>query len=143
MRTAPPVQVQCTGGRVWRLVQVLLPAAAATSFFAWVLLRLQGPVWACVFFGVVAALLSWARLPSVPVHLAWDGQVWTADGVSGDLRLMLHVGPWLLLRHHPAATAARWLAVDRGDTGADHHAFCAAVYCLRSEPTPGGSPRQP
>ena len=158
MRAAPPVQVVFTGSVGWRAVQLFLPALAAVVFLAWGMLRL-GSVSARLVFWLVTALsvfvlvatvlvavhAGWARwfgLQATPRRLVWDGQTWQLDGVQGELRVMLHLGSWLLLRHQSARIAAQWLALSRAELGAAYAVFCAAVYCRPPESTPAGSPRQ-
>ena len=53
--------------------------------------------------------------------------------------VMLDLGPWLLLRWSPtlARCRRRWVSVPASEAQPNLHALRAAVYCRRSEPTPG------
>jgi len=131
MRAAPPVSLRCSGGRWWRGLQTALPTLAAAACGVWALQwTQQAPGWAAVP-AVVVALLSWRQAAPAPVDLAWDGQLWTADGQPGQLDVMLDVGGALLLclrPDPPSGRRRRWIAVSAAEAGPAMHGLRVAVY---------------
>ncbi len=141
MRAAPPVSVRCSGGRWWRGLQTALPTLAAAASGAWALqLAERPPAWAAVFALAVAAL-SWRLAAPKPVDLVWDGLCWTADGLPGQLDVMLNGGGALLLRLRPGAgdhsshrfalrnwNRNRWIAVTAAEVGPAMHGLRVAAY---------------
>ncbi len=130
MRPAPPVAVRCTAGPIWRGVQTALPALAAGVLVYWALGWLHDGGSASVHlllalaFALAGAALAWQRSSAAPQTLAWDGQRWTLDGRAGTLRLMIDLGPALLLRHG----GRHWLVASHSDAGAAWHGLRAAIY---------------
>lgn len=139
MRAAPAIQVQCSGGAGWRLVQALVMALAATASTAWVLGLVRWPLLAALGVAPVVFVLAWRRARPALRTLSWDGQRWLLDGWEGGVCVMMDLGGWLLLRFDPTAPAARrhWVPVSRSDAGPALHGLRAAVYCRPPEPTPG------
>jgi len=138
VRAAPAVSVRCSGGMVWRVLRVGLMALAAGSLAAWGLGHAGLPVaWALAGL-IVSALAAWPLVHEAPVSLAWDGQRWTADGVPGELGVMIDVGAGLLLRLRPDERylPSRWIAVTAREAGPAMHALRAAAYAR----APGGAP---
>ena len=137
MHAAPAVSVWCGGAGAWRACRAALPALAATALGAWALEHLQWAVWPALGLAPAVAALAWGWARPQPLHLAWDGQQWHADGRAGQLDLMMDLGPWMLLRllPHDAPRRSLWIALDASDAGVNHHALRAAVYCRPPEPT--------
>ncbi len=119
MRQAPPAGVSCSGGGLWRGAQVLLVALAAATFAAWVasVFTALAPLPPAAAAGLLAAALAWQLTPPRAAVLHWDGTRWTADGQPGDLRVMLDLGGWLLLRFAPATGRKRWLPLPQATQG--------------------------
>jgi len=140
MRTAPAVSVCSDGGPVWSGLQWLLPAGAVLSLSVWALQWLQlAPFWAALpALGVLVG--CWRSARPLWRCLNWDAQVWTVDGRAVELRLMVDLGFWLLLRSHPLTTddKPQWLPVSRAHAGAALPALRAAVVGARPEPHSGG-----
>jgi hypothetical protein len=130
VRAAPPVSVQGTGGLPWRMLRAGLPALAAGALAAWGLGHAGMPAApALAVVGAVAGIAGW-RLRPRPALVAWDGQRWAVDGVTGTLAVMIDVGAGLLLRLQPDAPRRppRWVAVGTREAGAAMHALRAAAY---------------
>ena len=139
MRPAPAVAVTSSGGIAWRALQTVFPALAAASVTAFALLHLQLPTWPVWPAAAIVALGAWRLARPRPQALRWDGQVWTLDGASGRLAVMIDLGPALLLRLQPEGrTAARWVAVTRNEAGGAWHSLRAALY---SRPSKTNTPR--
>ncbi len=131
MRAAPPVSLRCSGGWWWRGLQTALPALAAAACGVWALQWARQPLgWAAVPALAVAAL-AWRLAAPRGVELVWDGQRWTADGLPGQLDVMLDAGSVLLLRLRPDADRGcrpRWIAVSAREAGPAMHGLRVAVY---------------
>lgn len=128
MRTAPPVQVRSQGGG-WCLFQSLLFALTAAAVVAWTLLHVERSAWPAGPAALLAGVIAWRVLRAAPVNLTWDGTVWQADGVTGQVDLMLDVAGFMLVRLRPATSApVRWIALSRRDTAASDHALRVALY---------------
>ena len=112
-----------------------MPALAAAAVAAWMLGHLQRPAWPALLVVLPVAALAWRLARQEPVTLAWDGQLWCADGRPGRLDLMIDLGPWMLLRLRPDEPARRttWIPVSVADAGASWHALRAAVYSRASK----------
>jgi len=129
MRPAPPVAVLCTGGRRWRALQAALPALAAAALTAWGLQHAEhASLLPALAVSATIAALAWRLAAPRPVPLAWDGQQWTADGVPGQLAVMIDIGPALLLRLRPQGGGALWLPLTAREAGAAWPALRGAVY---------------
>lgn len=128
MHHAPPVQVR-SHGRGWCLLQSLLFALAVAALVAWTLLHVEWSAWPSGPAALLTGAIAWRVLRSAPVDLAWDGAAWQADGVNGQVDLMLDAAGFMLVRWRPLpAGPARWIALSRGDTGAADHALRVALY---------------
>jgi len=130
VRAAPPVSVQGTGGLTWRLMRATLAALAAAAQVAWVLGHAGLPAaWALPVIPA-AALLAWPLTRSASVLLVWDGQRWSADGVTGTLGVMVDLGAGLLLQLRPEQRTLppRWVAITGAEAGPAMHALRAAAY---------------
>ena len=142
MRAPPPVEYPSVLGRAWRGALALLVAASVAVPLAWGLpyfaahwgslqpeplfdLLGQPAVQAGValWVAVIVAVAFWlAGTDRRGELLRWDGLEWVLarDGrpeQRGDARLMLDLGPWMLVRFLPHAAggfglgAGRWLAL--------------------------------
>ena len=140
--------MRCDGSLAWRLLHVVLAAAAAASLTAWAVLHGDAGAPAAGASSAAAALLAgvcaWYTTRSAPAGLGWDGQRWTLDGVHGQVDVMIDLGPWMLLRYRPPAGAARWLPLP--DAGGALHGLRTALYARGSAsgdpaapPAPGSS----
>jgi hypothetical protein len=69
----------------------------------------------------------------VPVQsLRWDGGAWQLDGMPGDLKAAIDLGPWMLLMFTPALPGrTSWLPVQRRGLETQWHALRCAVYSPR------------
>jgi hypothetical protein len=139
MRSAPPVSVQCMGGVLWRGLQTVLSALAAGAFAHWVLMHLQWPalihVWLVFDSIFLAAWWAWWQADQAPIHLSFDGAQWLANGAPGAPRVMMDLGPWLLLHWRtqaPRQPRSRWIAVGAAEVGAAMHGLRAALYSTKS-----------
>jgi hypothetical protein len=136
MRTAPPVSVHCSGGRVWRALQSLLPALAAAVFVVWLTEYGGWPkpqtAFAALFLTTIVAVLAWrAAAPRIAL-LTWDGRCWRVDDASGQLLVMMDLGLWMLLRLKPAPQGPlRWLAVSASEAGPAWHGLRAALHSVQ------------
>ena len=151
MRASPAFQVSLQRYGVWRGAVLLLAASGAAVIVAWLLMRApsasMGLVVAAAGVGasIVWLTTSLSRLPAV--SLRWDGQLWhlggsssaSDDSVPGDLRVVIDLGLWMLLRFTPAtpgsAPPLTWLPVQRRGIETQWHALRCAVYSPR--PVPG------
>ena len=148
MRAAPAVAVQASGGRLWRLVNAVLPALAAASLTMWALQHAERSAWPAAMVVLLVVVLvfaaAWWRAQFAVVALNWDGQRWAADGTPGDLQVMVDLGFALLLRLLPeAGGAARWVPVTRVEAGAAWHGLRAAVYARPVKPAAPARKPQP
>jgi hypothetical protein len=85
---------------------------------------------------VAAALLMLACAVSlwrVPAQsLRWDGGVWQLDGVPGELKAAIDLGPWMLLNFTPEMSGGTsWLPIQRRGLETQWHALRCAVYSPR------------
>ena len=104
-------------------------ALEVAALAAWVLLHAERSAWPAGPAAALAGFAAWRALQAAPVELVWDGAVWQADGVTGQVDLMLDVAGFMLVRWRPVPTGpARWVALSRGDTGAADHAMRVALY---------------
>ena len=151
MRAAPAFQVSLRRFGVWRAAVALLGLLGVAAIAAWGLTREPplGATASIVAALVAAAITGWAvwlaRVPAV--NLGWDGQRWQlvrADAVPdesafGELRVVIDLGPWMLLRFELVAAGSRprvtWLPVQRRGIEAQWHALRCTVHAPR--PAPG------
>lgn len=97
-----------------------------------------------VAFLLLARGLASARVQ--PVSLRWDGQLWHLgppasvghEPRAGALRVLVDLGPWMLLRFEPAYSTWRhrsiWLPVQRLGLESQWHALRCAVHSPRPRP---------
>jgi hypothetical protein len=137
MRASPPCRVSLRHFGAWRAAVVLLTCAGAVAIASW--LPSREPVvsvgWAMTLV-VAAALLMLACAVSlwrVPAQsLRWDGRVWQLDGVPGELKAAIDLGPWMLLNFTPEMSGGTsWLPIQRRGLETQWHALRCAVYSPR------------
>ena len=143
------MQVQGHGGLGWRTLSIGLPTLAVGSLGAWGLQWAElGTVWVLVGASKLMALTAagLSLRPPRGQRLAWDGQHWRVDGHRTRVQLMLDLGPWMLLRLWPDASARpRWMPLAASEAGTAWGALRAALY-VYSPPTQaaaGRGSRQP
>jgi len=147
MHAAPPVRMNLAPDRAWQVFVTLCTSVASANLAAWVALQTQAPTRIAALAALLAAgacagllALRWARRrDAVMGVLAWDGLGWhwspgAAAPCPGDVRVMVDLGAWLLLRFAPmgGGQAVVWLATSRRHAGAAWPAWRAALYARRS-----------
>jgi hypothetical protein len=150
MRASPAFQVVIDRFGVWRSAVILSALAGVLVIAGW--LASQSTTMSATarwLTGFLAfALLSWGCSAAQvrAASLRWDGQLWRLGAPSsagheprvGKLRVMLDLGPWMLLRFEPAEstwrTRAIWLPVQRRGLETQWHALRCAVYSPRPKP---------
>lgn len=151
MRASPAFEVSLHRFGVWRSAVLLLAALGLAAMAAWLITRERPIGLAAMIAAAFAAAVSvgWAvsLLQTPAVGLRWDGQFWHLDvpaatpseATPGDLRVVIDLGPWMLLRFRAAEPGRRspavWLPVQRRGLEAQWHALRCAVYSPR--PAPG------
>jgi len=148
MHAAPPVRMSLAPDRAWQCAAALCAGAAGANLAAWGALHAQIPVPMVVAISLTAAgvALLWTRWGAergaTTGVLVCDGgrRQWspvTAASVAVELRLMIDLGPWFLLRFtptQPVQPAARW-AASRRRAGAAWPLWRTALHARR----PGGN----
>jgi hypothetical protein len=111
---------------------------------AWALLHLERAAWPALLAGAAAAVAAaWhAWRTALPADLAWDGSSWQFGGQGGDVKPMLDLNTWLLLRFDPIDGRPRWIAASRRSSQGPWAALRAALYSSRPAADPPG-PQQP
>ena len=153
MRAAPAFQITLRHFGVWRSVVCALALLGVASSVLWMWTRERPlavwlwPACAVAIVVIAAVAVSLARLPEVRVR--WDGLSWfigfgnsqAVDMTAGDLRVLIDVGPWMLLRFTAASraqpVAATWLPVQRLGIEDRWHALRCSLYSPR--PAPAGA----
>ncbi len=148
MHAAPPVRMALAQDQAWRVFVSLCAVTAAANTAAWAALHWQASaevagivaISTAVATGATAWLLT-CRGDAVRGVLAWDGATWRWSQGSlapraGEVRVMLDLGAWLLLRFSPEPPTRRafWLPLSRADAGPHWSAWRAALYARRPEP---------
>jgi hypothetical protein len=141
MRAAPAVRVTVRPSPAANRLAMLLTATAAgllawwgSGWLEWSSLPSAALTGAAALGSLAAA---WMALPRHPVTLTWDGRQWawqsSLDAIEGDIRAVMDLGPWLLLRFRPAFAPRRprWIALERAGLEAHWHALRCAVYSPR------------
>lgn len=151
MHAPPPVRMSLAPDRAWRAAIALSAAVAGANLAAWGALHAQVSlaVTAIVALGAafVAAWSVWRRLRGSGAGvLAWDGAVWqwSAQAVPPrpvELRVMIDLGGWLLLRLALAAPAQRviWVVASRRGAGALWPVWRAALYAAGRDSEPSAA----
>jgi hypothetical protein len=146
MRAAPAFQVTLRHFGVWRISIGALAAGGLACLGAWAMSRdlpigwLLGATLMASVVAVVGLAVSLCRV--LPVSLRWDGLCWhlgqpdaiSDDARPGDLRSIIDLGPWMLLRFTAADSPPTWLPVQRRGLEAQWHALRCSVYSPRPSP---------
>jgi hypothetical protein len=142
MRAAPACQVSLRRFGAWRAAVLGLAALGIASIAGWTFTR-DRPLDTMLIVATVLSASTIAVLGASlirrtrPTDLRWDGLAWHLVPVgdaamSGELRVAIDLGPWMLLRFTPALPEAYprtvWLPVQRRGLEADWHALRCAVY---------------
>ena len=151
MHAPPPVRMSLAPDRAWHAAIVLSAAVAGANLATWGVLHAQASLAVTATVALVAAAVvawsawRWLRGSGAGV-LAWDGAVWqwSAEAVPPrptELRVMIDLGGWLLLRLALAAPAQRvvWLVASRRGAGALWPVWRAALYAARRDSEPSAA----
>src|SRR6187431_647196 len=154
MHSAPPVRITLAHEPAWSAFVIALSGAAAANLAGWGALHAQAPRVVASVLALLAALMAvclvWRVMHqglSAPGILVWDGAVWhwVCDeppvSATGDVRVMVDLGGWMLLRFRPDAPgpAPTWLPVSRQRAGALWPHWRAAVFSRRPGTTPAAA----
>jgi hypothetical protein len=119
----------------WLYFVSLIGGLAAAMPCAWLAQRGLPAPWlfpGAAFVAVASIVLRRARVGSG--LLAWDGAQWRWQGLDGELRVAMDLGPVLLLCFEPAGEAPRtWMSVSTRSAGGAWHGLRAAVYFCRPD----------
>ncbi len=145
MRAAPAYQLSLQRFGVWQGAVWVLATLVVATMAAWLILResaLTSPTSLAAALAAALIVALGASLVKTPaIDLRWDGRAWhlgppAGEPVSGDLIVLIDLGPWMLLRFTPAAANARprsiWLPVQRRGLESQWHALRCAVYSPRT-----------
>jgi ABC-type nickel/cobalt efflux system permease component RcnA len=81
---------------------------------------------------VTLALLVASLWRAPAADLRWDGQAWQLGSMTGNVAVVIDLGPWMLLRFTAdAPPRTTWLPVQRRGLEAQWHALRCAVYSPR------------
>jgi hypothetical protein len=149
MRAAPAFQVTLRRFGVWQVSISMLVAAGLVCLGIWAWVRHLQIGWSFgTALGVCAACsvglgISLCRIP--PLNLRWDGVNWHLGDVPGELRAIIDLGPWMLLRFIAAEkrSTSTWVPAQRRGLELQWHAFRCSVYSprpSRAAPAPDAAP---
>jgi hypothetical protein len=113
-----------------------LPALAAGVSALWALQHLSQPPVLALLAAAIMGAWAWRSAPAAPVHLAWDGVQWLADGEPGELAPMLDLHGAMLLRWRSPTRKTIWLPVSARAAGQAWHALRVAVHAHRPAAQP-------
>ena len=117
MHPAPPVRVTLGRSAAWIASTAMLGGASAASLVAWLLMpdgtlaAGWGALAAGLFGASAAGVQAWRG--QTPAVLSWDGSGWRWAGSEGDLRVMIDLDRWMLLRFDALPQGRRWIAASR------------------------------
>ena len=135
MHPAPPVRVTLGRSRAWLAFAAVGGGAAAASLTAWLLMRAQAsaPGWGALAAGLLGAVAAWvwAWRGQAPGVLSWGGGCWQWAGRTGDLRVMIDLDRWMLLRLDVLPKGRRWVVASRRAAEGSWPALRAALYSRR------------
>ena len=150
MRASPAFQVVLDRFGLWRWAVIVCALSGAAALVAWLAWQPAPPLpapfqWITV--AVAFLLLTWGAASARvrPVSLRWDGQLWHLgppasaghEPRTGALRVLVDLGPWMLLRFVPADSTWRrgaiWLPVQRRGLESQWHALRCAVHSPRPQ----------
>jgi hypothetical protein len=156
MHVAPPVRMNLAPDRAWHVAVSVCAAATGACLAAWGALQAQSPTPTVVAASLAAAagaslLALWRIRRSASTGLlAWDGGGWhwSPDAMarySVEPRVMIDLGPWLLLRIAPTVPARRavWAVASRRLGSASWPQWRATLYARipGDEPAPANDPK--
>lgn len=132
--------------RAWHQFMALCASVAAANMAVWVAQLAQADRWVTTLAGVAVAggvwLLTWRGLRRGDRGaglLSWDGAAWwwsarAIEPQSGEVRVKIDLGAWLLLCFRPTGTPpqAVWLAASRATMGAATWRAARVALCARS-----------
>ena len=144
VRAAPAVSASLDDCRPERVLIALLYGGTGAALVAWAATpSLAGgpaaiwPVLGWLAGGAVGWQVARWLLPGGWAALGWDGQAWSLTQRASpgavvvtpvaDLRWLLDLGPWLLLRAHCGSSQPRWLVLRQRRVGADWHLLRVAL----------------
>lgn len=149
MRHPPAFQIDVRVGRVWCWALSMLTVLSTANLLWWLMSLLSPryvpPILQALLAGslsVLAAYFSGRGLRrQTPRSLRWDGQIWLLGSVAnrgsekrqGELRVMLDLGDWMLLRHTDLAPrrlmrGTSYLALSRADLPPQWNVLRGTLY---------------
>ncbi len=133
MHAAPSVRVSLCRSAGWITFVCLCTGFAAANLAAWVLMRNEAAVALAFVLGLIAAALAAWRMQRshTAADLIWNGSQWQWQGLAGNARVALDLGPWMLLRFDPLVGRRRWIAASRASAVGPWAALRAALYARR------------
>jgi hypothetical protein len=145
MRAAPAFQVTLLRFGVWQVSISMLVAGGlvCTGTWGWSLhVQIDWMIGAmlAVFTACIVVLgISLCRIS--PACLRWDGLSWHLGAGPGELRPIIDLGPWMLLRFTAAdeRSTSTWLPAQRRGLEEQWHAFRCSIY----SPRPSASAETP
>lgn len=149
MRASPAFQVVLDRFGVWRGAVTCAALSGAVVMTVW--LVSQPPLPGAARWGLALSAFALLMLGATaarvrPVSVRWDGQLWHLgppgsaghEPHDGQMRVLLDLGPWMLLRFDRAEASRRsravWLPVQRRGLESQWHALRCAVYSPRPRP---------
>jgi hypothetical protein len=141
---APPVRVTLGRSAAWVASTAVLGGASMASLGAWLLLHggsfANG--WSVAAAGALGAATAgaWAWRRQAPAALSWDGSGWQWAGRDGDMRVMIDLDRWVLLRFERSPKGRCWIAASRRATEGPWPALRAALYSSRPADSLSGAP---
>ncbi len=135
MHPAPPVRVTLGRSSAWVASTAVLGGASTASLAAWLLLHggsfANGWIVAAAGALGAAATAAWAWRRQAPAALSWDGRGWQWEGRGGDVRVMIDLDVWMLLRFERSPKGRCWIAASSRATEGPWPALRAALYSRR------------
>jgi hypothetical protein len=143
MHAAPPVRVSLGRSRGWLALNAVVSGLAGGNALALALLNAERDATVAWVAGGAPALAAWAWSwrAQAPGDLVWDGQRWQWGDAPGDAKVMIDLGPWMLLRFQPSDGGRQWIAASRRSASGSWPALRAALYSPR--PADPLDPEQP
>jgi hypothetical protein len=158
MHAAPPVRMSLSADPRWHAFIIICTSAAVANLVAWIGSQAsQSPASAGVpamVSAVLAGGLAWVllRRSSSDGVLTWDGAAWhwapakglsvSSDPVAGDVRVVIDLGNWILVRFRsaPPRHDVVWLPVSGRYAGALWPAWRTALFSRPADPATANDP---
>jgi hypothetical protein len=158
MHAAPPVRMNLSTDPRWHAFIVICTSAAAANFGAWFASQAEGSLTAGGVSALVSAVLAGGltlillRRSNSGGVLSWDGAVWrwapatgssvASDPVAGDVRVVIDLGIWILVRFRsaPPRHDVVWWPVSRRFAGALWPAWRTALFSRPADPATTNDP---